>query len=156
MTNLHLLKSLKDDIETESEDGFSWILLQRTTTKLRSISRVTVFILSNIFFDLEANFKTESDRSAIFLVIIFFPVDYRLGAVWPDLAKFRHFGKTLQVFGNFWQFISHLHKMLCQLRQIYDIIGQIFIVANGQILKNNITIWPNWSLVPNRSILVRL
>ena len=83
-------------------------------------------------------------------------LEQNFSAVWPDLAKFRHFGKTLQVFGNFWQFISHLHKMLCQLRQIYDIIGQIFIVANGQILKNNITIWPHWSSVPNRSILVRL
>ena len=35
--------------------------------------------------------------------------------------------------------------MLSLLWQIYDIIGLIFIVANGQILKNNLTIWSHWS-----------
>ena len=53
-------------------------------------------------------------------------------SVWPDLAKFRHFGKSIQVFG-----------------QICDIIGLIIIVANGQILKNNLTTWSRCQTVPN-------
>ena len=34
--------------------------------------------------------------------------------------------------------------MLSLLWQICDIIGLIFIVANGQILKTNLTIWSHW------------
>ena len=34
--------------------------------------------------------------------------------------------------------------MLNQLWQIYYISGLIFIVAIGQILKNNLTIWSHW------------
>ena len=34
--------------------------------------------------------------------------------------------------------------MPTQLWQICDIIGLIFIAANGQILKNNPTIWLHW------------
>ena len=37
-------------------------------------------------------------------------------------------------------------KMLSPFWQICDIIGLIFIVANGLILKNNITIWSHWPL----------
>ena len=37
-------------------------------------------------------------------------------------------------------------KMLSLFWQICDIIGLIFIVANGLILKNNITIWSHWPL----------
>ena len=65
----------------------------------------------------------------------------RSGAVWPDLAKFHHFrciGKSLTVCFLF-------GKMLSQLWQTCYIIFQIFTVANGQILKNNLTIWSHWS-----------
>ena len=48
------------------------------------------------------------------------------------------------LWANFWQFISYLAKMLSLLWQIRYIIGLIFIVANGQILKNNLTIWSHW------------
>ena len=34
------------------------------------------------------------------------------------------------------------------LWQVYDIIGLIFIVANGQIWKNNLTIWSHCVPVP--------
>ena len=34
--------------------------------------------------------------------------------------------------------------MLCILWQMCDITGLIFIAANGQILKNNRTIWSHW------------
>ena len=58
-----------------------------------------------------------------------------------DLAKFRHFAKTLLVFGNFLTVHFLSGKMLGQLWRIYYIIGQIFSAPNGQILKNNLTIW---------------
>ena len=61
-------------------------------------------------------------------------------AVWPDLAKFHHFGKSLQI-NQFFTVYFWFGKMLSLIWQICDIIGLIFIVANGQILKNNLTIW---------------
>ena len=73
--------------------------------------------------------------------------------MWPDLAKFRQFGKNLQVFGNFLTIYLLFGKMLSLLCQICDIIGLIFIVANGQILKNNLTIWSRWS---RKSQLIRV
>ena len=51
------------------------------------------------------------------------------------------FGKSLQVFGKFLTVYLLIGKMLSLLYQICDIIGLIFFVANGQILKNNLTIW---------------
>ena len=58
--------------------------------------------------------------------------------VWPDLAKFRHFGK---VFSKFLRVYYLFGKILSLLWQNCDIIGLIFIVANGQILKKNLNIW---------------
>ena len=52
--------------------------------------------------------------------------------VWPDLAKFRHFGKSLEIFGKFLTAYFLFGKMLSILWQICDIIGLIFIAANGQ------------------------
>ena len=60
-------------------------------------------------------------------------------SVWPDLAKFCNFGKSLQVFGKFLIVYFLFVKMLSLLWQTCYIIGLIFIVANGQILKNNLT-----------------
>ena len=45
--------------------------------------------------------------------------------------------KVYKSLAIFWQFISYLSI----LRQVYDIIGLIFLVANGQLLRNNLTIW---------------
>ena len=62
--------------------------------------------------------------------------------VWPDLAKFRHFGNILwifvkwlrvySVFGNFF----NLLWLKCK-----SVFGQPFNVAHGQTLKNNVAIW---------------
>ena len=38
--------------------------------------------------------------------------------------------------------------MISLLWQIWYIIGIIFIVANGQILKNDLTIWSHWTMNP--------
>ena len=60
-----------------------------------------------------------------------------LVSVWPDLAKFRHFGKLLTAYFLF-------GKKLNLLWQIYYITGQIFVAANGLILKHNLIIWSHW------------
>ena len=57
---------------------------------------------------------------------------------WPDLAKFRHYGKILQVFGKFLAVYLLFGKLL-------SLNLAIFISANGQILKNNPTIWSHWT-----------
>ena len=63
--------------------------------------------------------------------------------VWPDLAKFHHFSKVLQVFGKSLMVYFLFGKMFNLLRWICYIFEINFIVANGQILKNNLTIWPH-------------
>ena len=55
------------------------------------------------------------------------------------------FGKKLQVFGKFLSVYFIFDKMLSLLWQICDILGLIFNFANGQILKNNLTIWSHCS-----------
>ena len=60
------------------------------------------------------------------------------------------FGEILplwQKFTSLWQKFDSLFlfgKMLSLLWQICDIVGLIFSVANGQIFKNNLTIWSHW------------
>ena len=55
--------------------------------------------------------------------------------------NFTTLAKSVQIFGKFLMICLLFGKMLIILWQIDDIIGLIFIVANGQILKNNLTIW---------------
>ena len=57
----------------------------------------------------------------------------RLGEISPLWKKFTSLWQILIVYFLF-------GKMLSLLWQICDIIGVIFIVASGQILKNNLTI----------------
>ena len=54
---------------------------------------------------------------------------------WPDLAKFRHFGKIFNAFGNFLRVYLVFGKILDQLCQILYTTGQIFIDVNGQMLQ---------------------
>ena len=60
--------------------------------------------------------------------------DFELWAVWPDLAKFRHFCKNFQIL---WQLFDSLFLIWQNaeptLANLCDIIGLIFIVANGQM-----------------------
>ena len=55
--------------------------------------------------------------------------------VWPDLAKFRHFGRMLKHFGHFESVHLVFGKILSLFWQICNANGQIFIVVNSQILK---------------------
>ena len=59
---------------------------------------------------------------------------------WATLAKLDKSS------AKFWQFFYLFGKMFSLLWQIWYIIGPIFIVANGQILKNNQNIWSHCSL----------
>ena len=70
-------------------------------------------------------------RVRVLLVADIIELCYYVASVWPDLTKFRHFGKLLTVYFLFW--------WICY------IIWIIFIVANGQILKNNQTIWSHFA-----------
>ena len=79
--------------------------------------------------------------------------------VWPDLAKFCHFDKSLQVFGKFLKVNILFGKMLSLFWRICEIVGLIFCVSNGQILKNNLTIWSHCLCSrpsPTRRCLLRL
>ena len=61
--------------------------------------------------------------------------------VWPDLAKFDHLDKILQVVGKFLTVYFLFGKILNLFWQHCSIVRQIFIVANGPILKHNLPIW---------------
>ena len=73
--------------------------------------------------------------------------------MWPDLAKFRHFGKIFKVLGNFSRIHLLFGKILNLLWQILCAIGQVFIEVNGQMLNNNPAIWSHWRHVEMTSIL---
>ena len=66
-------------------------------------------------------------------------------SAWPDLTKFCHFCKDFQVSGKYLTVYFLFGKMFSLLWQIWYIIGLIFIVANGQIMINNLTIWSQWA-----------
>ena len=97
----------------------------------------------------------DSLRSSIIILFRFrfgvFPLRFSVSyphclSVWPDLAKFRHFGKKIKSLANFGRFISYIGK---NPEHSCDIIGLNFLVANGQILKTNRTIWSHCCLCPS-------
>ena len=68
-------------------------------------------------------------RRKIFKIIFYFQ------AVWPDLAKFHHFGKYLKIFGNIFKVYLVLGQVFISLWHNLYSFGKIFITVNGQILK---------------------
>ena len=58
--------------------------------------------------------------------------------IWQNFAAL---AKVYKYLANFWQFISYFAKCWDFFGKFCDIIGLIFIVTNGQILKKNLTIW---------------
>ena len=56
-------------------------------------------------------------------------------SVWPDLAKFHHFGKYLKIFGNIFKVYLVLGKVFNSLCHNLYAFGQILIAVNGKILK---------------------
>ena len=70
------------------------------------------------------------------------------------MAKFRHFGNILKVFGDYVTAYFVLVKILNLLWSTFYAIGRIFIAANGLILKNNLAIWSHWTRMSvSRSVL---
>ena len=65
-----------------------------------------------------------------------------IGRIFATLAKIY---KSL---ANFYSFFSYLAKYWTYFEQKWCISGLIFIVANGQILKHNLTVWSHcfWPL----------
>ena len=61
--------------------------------------------------------------------------------VWLDLAKLRHFGNILRVFGQILKASSLFGKILNLFWPKFYTIGQIYTVINGQMLKKNLAIW---------------
>ena len=62
----------------------------------------------------------------------------RFGEISPVWQKFISLRKKMTVYFLF-------GKILSLLWQIWDIVGLIFSVANGQIFKNDLTIWSHWA-----------
>ena len=61
---------------------------------------------------------------------------YRLVSVWPDLAKFRHFGKNLHVFEYIfedWLVFGNILNLICQFFMVG--IGQFFMVVKVKYWK---------------------
>ena len=67
--------------------------------------------------------------------------------VWPDLAKFHHFGNNFKVFGQLLKGLLTIWQNIWRLNlhcQIFYAFGQIYILINGQILKNILPVWSHW------------
>ena len=60
--------------------------------------------------------------------------------------------KIIQEFGKFLTVYFLFGKMLSLIWQFWYIIGLIFIIANGQLLKNNLTIWSRWPQIVYQGI----
>ena len=65
-------------------------------------------------------------------------------AVWPDLAKFHHFGKYLKIFGNIFKVYLVLGKVFCSLWPNLYAFGQISLLKMAKYLKRNLVIWSHW------------
>ena len=52
--------------------------------------------------------------------------------VWPDLAKFHHFGKMLKVFEHFSELFKYYLANICTNFGNFYATGEIVIVVNGQ------------------------
>ena len=70
---------------------------------------------------------------------------FKTRAMWPNLAKFHHFGIFLKSSAIFWGFIYLVFSKVLNPIMAKISIRQILMVLNGQILKNNVAIWSHWS-----------
>ena len=66
------------------------------------------------------------------------------GEISPFWQNLQSLGQIFKVLGNFLRVYLLFRKLLDRLWQIYYTIGQVFIVVNGQIMKNKLAIWSHW------------
>ena len=59
----------------------------------------------------------------------------------PDLAKFHHFGNISKKFWQFYEGLFNIWQNYEPTKVKKYTFGHIFVVVNGEILKNNRTIW---------------
>ena len=73
-------------------------------------------------------------------------------AVWPDLVKFRHFGKILLVFGNFLKIYLIFEKIVNLVWQLFYAIWQKVIVEKAEFWNNYLAIWSHcWSATNDKN-----
>ena len=65
--------------------------------------------------------------------------------MWPDLAKFRHFGKTSKVFGYSLRVYFVLAKILILIGQIFMILDQFTLLLMAKYWKDYLVIWSHWN-----------
>ena len=75
--------------------------------------------------------------------------------VWPDWAKFHHFGWVLKVFWQFSMLNFVFGKSLKRIWQILNSVSQFFISCKWPKMKNNQAIWSQWILNASFNLLVR-
>ena len=61
--------------------------------------------------------------------------------MWPDLAKFCHFGKTSKVFGYSFMVYFVLGKLLNIIGQIFMTLDKFSLLLMAQYWKDNLAIW---------------
>ena len=61
--------------------------------------------------------------------------------VWPDLANFRHLGKTLKVFGYSLRVYFVFGKTLTLIGQIFMKLNKFSLLLMAQYWKDNLAIW---------------
>ena len=67
-----------------------------------------------------------------------------LRSVWPDLAKFSHFVKTLKLFDYSLMVYFVLGKILNLIGQIFMILDRFSLLLMAQYWKDNLAIWSHW------------
>ena len=68
---------------------------------------------------------------------------FQCDQIWQNIATL---AKVYKFLANFWMFFL-IWQNAEPIWHIRDIFGPIFIVANGQTLKNNLTIWSHWAFL---------
>ena len=61
--------------------------------------------------------------------------------VWPDLAKFRHLGKTYKVFGYYLRVYFVFCKILTLIGQMFMILDKFSLLLMVQYWKDNLANW---------------
>ena len=116
-------------------DAIEYFILNKKSISSLSLSRLNLFLSFQLpnqsirFYSII--FKLTFYQSAFSYLAISLSL---LNSVWPDLAKFCHFGTIVKVLGAFLKAHLLFGKILILLLLKCFTIGQVFIVVDGQIL----------------------